>query len=130
MASYRTKKVPKEREAFEKALMKYISHHKHPVPPVYIYRITRYLTMREKQLLFYATLKTNAKCNEITKEYYENIERQTLNYIKKNIGCKCEIQDDPRGMQIRLYLKEKSTDLFFNNFDGESSGVNWIHDAG
>ena len=31
---------------------------------------------------------------------------------------------------ITRYLKEKSTDLFFNNFDGESSGVNWIHDAG
>lgn len=120
-------KISAEQSAFEKALMTYIGKHKQPVAPKVIWKITRYLTMREKQLLWYATLKSNGKATKYHHDYYANIEKCTKEYIQKHIGCRCEIQDDPRGMQIRLYIKDNTTNYFFNNFDGESAGVNWIH---
>lgn len=120
--------VSKDQIAVENALIAFTKTNGKNLATEDARRITKYLALRERQLLQFAVLKTNGKITAYEKLYFGNIERCTLQYIKQRVGCPCEIQDDPRGMQIRLYLKTDATNLFFNNFDGETTGVNWLHD--
>ena len=55
----------------------------------------------------------------------ERAEKRALDFISEKIGCTAYINGDPRGMQIRLYIKDTSTDNFYNCFDGETSGIDW-----
>lgn len=125
------KKRPKEREALEKAIIKYVSHHRKPIAPIVAQRITAYLMSRERQLQKLASDFCDSKLHNLywkngVNPVQENTERLVLEYIAKHIGCEAYCQRDPRGMMIRLNLKEECTDYFFNNFDGETSGVNWL----
>ena len=50
----------------------------------------------------------------------ERLETLAEKIIADNIGCECYTQRDPRGMIIRMYLKD-----FTNSWDGQTSGFDY-----
>ena len=64
-------------------------------------------------------------CPKYDEVKQERTEKRVINYIADKIGCKARTQRDPRGACIRLYIKDDSTSLFFNSWDGETTVINW-----
>lgn len=126
-----TKESKQARDVFETKLAIVCKLNNKPATISDIKKLTRYLTMQENRLQRLANMSCDSKChakywkNGVNPEQ-EKLEQLTLKYIKKYIGCEAYTQRDPRGMIIRLYLNVPATNYFHNNFDGETSGVNWI----
>lgn len=55
----------------------------------------------------------------------ERLENLAESLISDYIGCKCYTQRDPRGKCIRMYLVDEDNHPWFNNWDGETTGLNW-----
>lgn len=126
-----TKENKQNYDGFNKALTLFLESAGKDSSIENVKRISRYLATRERQLSRLATMECDGKFynkywkNGVNPEQ-EHLEALTLKFIATNIGCKAYTQRDPRGMQVRLYLKTPETHYYFNNFDGETSGVNWI----
>lgn len=119
-----TKTQIKNKERIAIAVTKYANAHNKPITLTEAYTIIEYLHRLETTLSRLA----ETECCDL--RFYdeakqERTEKRAEKYIAEKIGCKCHTQRDPRGFCIRLYLKDKSTDLFFNTWDGETSGLNW-----
>ena len=121
----------KERRAsFIKGLRGYLKV-KHPE---YSYKvaetITRHLVIYEHRLNKLAEMECSSEYyNKLWKDgcnpYQEKLENDIIDYIKRNIGCECYTQRDPRGIAVRLYLNIPENNYYCNCFDGETSGITW-----
>lgn len=116
----------------ETAIQKYIKYYGkgRPYDEDTVQTIVRYLITQENRLCRIA----EDECDEnLYNKYWidgvnpeqERLEKLTVAYIEKHIGCKCYTQRDPRGMMIRLYLNKAKTGYFSNSWDGETTGINW-----
>ena len=126
-----TKQNINDKKIFQKNLEIVLKHNNKPCSEEILNKICRYLVTQEHKLNHIACMRDDAKyykmywINGINPKQ-EHIEKLTLAYIEKHIGCKAYTQRDPRGIMIRLYLNIPETNYFHNNFDGETSGVTWV----
>jgi len=126
-----TKENKQNYDNFNRALMRFLQSVGKDESLSNAKRISRYLATREGQLKRLAVMQCDGKFynkywkNGVNPEQ-EHLEALTLAFIKKNIGCDAYTQRDPRGMMVRLQLKTPATHNYYNNFDGETSGVDWI----
>lgn len=79
--------------------------------------LINYIRHKEDALSELAVKMVNGKDTEIDRQKWDKTTRQISRLIKKRIGCSTEFCDDPRGHCIRLHLKDKSTDFFYNSPD-------------
>lgn len=87
--------------------------------------IADYLHRLEATLSRLAEYDCNGTITKAEEAKYERTGKRALQFVMDKIGCEGYINGDPRGMQIRLYIKDKSTDYFYNSFDGETTGIDW-----
>lgn len=118
-----TKEQLKNKERFAMAIALYGDAHGHEMTLLEAYKHAEYIHRCEATLSRLAEDQCNYPVYDEAKQ--ERTEKRVEKYIMENIGCKCHTQRDPRGFCVRLHLKDKSTDNFFNTWDGETSGCNW-----
>ena len=92
-------------------------------------KITDFVRLAERLHRLEATLSRLAEdeCNYpvYDAEKQERIEKLAKKLIASQIGCECYTQRDPRGYCIRMYLQDETGRPWFNNFDGETTCLNW-----
>lgn len=126
-----TKQDLRNKEIFKQHLATIMRLNKKPCSEEILNKICKYLVTQEHKLNHIACMRDDETYYKMfwkngINSKQEHLEKLTLAYIEKYIGCKAYTQRDPRGMMIRLYLNIPETNYFHNNFDGETSGVSWV----
>ena len=119
-----------DRERIKTKLSQYAIAHGKPEPTAdELNKLLRFMTTREHQLskinCDFCNKNMTEKEEKATNKLQEKYRQSVKKYISEKIGCPIHFNSDPRGQAIKLLIKDKSTDYFYNSWDGETTRITW-----